>query len=163
MRTRKRTLVELAALVGITALAPLLGARSSKPGAWYRSLRKPPQTPPGWVFGPAWTLLYALSAWSVWRVWQQPRSRTRRAALTLWGVQHGLNAAWSPLFFAARRPRAALVDLGGLLGTSAAYAIVASRIDRAAAWIIAPYVGWVAFAGTLNAGIVVLNRERLRG
>ena len=156
--TPTRSLFSLAVVAGITAIAPILGARASKPGPWYRSLRKPPQTPPAWVFGPAWTLLYTLSAWSLWRVWRSPPSRTRRAALTLWGVQHGLNAAWSPLFFAAHRPRAALVDLGGLLVTSAAYAVVAGRVDRTAGWLIAPYVGWIGFAGSLNAGIVAMNR-----
>src|SRR6187551_689378 len=104
MRSSNRSLLGLAVIAGITAIAPVLGARVSKPGPWYRSLRKPPQNPPSWVFGPAWTLLYALSAFSAWRVWRSAPSRSRRAALTLWGVQHALNTAWSPLFFGAHRP-----------------------------------------------------------
>ena len=161
MQTHTRSWRSLAIIAGVTALAPLLGARHSKPGPWYRSLRKPPQTPPGWVFGPVWTLLYTLSAVSLWRVWQHPPSRRRRASVALWAVQHGLNAAWSPLFFAAHRPRAALVDLGGLLACSTAYAVTAGRLDRTAGWLFAPYVGGVAFAGTINAGIVALNPRRL--
>ncbi len=134
-----------------------MGAKESKPGWWYRRLRKPPQTPPSWVFGPAWGVLYTLSALSVWRVWQAPPTRMRRAALTLWAVQHGMNAIWSPLFFAAHRPKAALVDLLAMFGTSTAYAVTAAKVDRPAAWMIAPYVGWIGFAGSINAGVVALN------
>ena len=110
------------------------------------------------MFGPVWTVLYTLSAWSVWRVWKQPPSRLRRTGVALWTVQHALNAAWSPLFFAAHRPGAALVDLGGMLATSTAYAVVAGKVDRTAAWLIAPYVGWIAYAGSINAGVLALNR-----
>lgn len=149
--------IGLAAALAITAIAPLLGAKSAKPGRWYRGLRKPPQTPPPYVFGPAWTVLYTLSGISVWRVWRQPPSRARRAALTLWAVQHALNAAWSPIFFGAHRPRLAMVDLGLMLPTSVAYTVVASKVDRAAGWLIAPYTGWLAFAASMNAGIVALN------
>lgn len=158
MRLSSRSLVGLLVAAGVTAIAPLLGARASKPGPWYRALRKPPQTPPPWVFGPVWGVLYTLSALSVWRVWQAPPTKTRRAALTLWAIQHGLNAIWSPLFFAAHRPTAALVDLAALFGTSTAYAVTAGKTDRAAGWMIAPYVGWIGFAGSINAGVVALNR-----
>jgi len=159
MRSARQSLSSLAVVVAVTAIAPLLGARSSKPGRWYRSLRKPPQTPPAWVFGPAWTGLYALSAWSVWRIWRSPASRPRRAALTLWGLQHGMNAAWSPIFFGAHRPRAALVDLVAMFTAATAYAVAAAKVDRTAAGLIAPYVGWLAYAGSINAGVVVLNPE----
>lgn len=156
----KRTWFGLAAAVAVTAIAPLLGARVSRPGPWYRSLRKPPQTPPSWVFGPVWSLLYTLSALSAWRVWLRPPSRARRAALTLWAVQHGLNAAWSPIFFGAHRPRTALVDIALMVPTAVAYTAVAAKVDKPAALMIAPYVGWLGFATSINAGVVALNPAR---
>jgi translocator protein len=157
MPSMKRNWLGLAAAFAVTAIAPLVGARVSRPGRWYRSLRKPPHNPPSWVFGPVWSVLYTLSALSIWRVWQQPPSRPRRAAMTLWAVQHGLNAAWSPLFFGAHRPRLALVDLGLMLPTAIAYNAVAGKVDRSAAWLVAPYTGWLAFALSLNAGVVAKN------
>lgn len=163
MVAMKRTWFGLAAAVAVTAIAPLVGARSSRPGPWYRSLRKPPQTPPSWVFGPVWSLLYTLSALSVWRVWLRPPSRARRAALTLWAVQHGLNAAWSPLFFGAHRPRTALVDLALMVPTAVAYTAVAAKVDKPAAMMIAPYVGWLGFATSINAGVVALNPAHSSG
>lgn len=153
----KKSMFGLAVIAGITALAPLIGGRMSRPGLWYRSLRKPPQTPPPWVFGPVWGVLYVLSALSAWRVWKAPRTKARRAALTLWGVQHGLNAAWTPIFFGAHRPRAALGELGAIASTAIAYTVVASKVDKPAMWFILPYVGWLGFAGSINAGVVALN------
>lgn len=69
-----------------------------------------------------------------------------------------MNVAWSPLFFGAHRPRAALVDLVGMIGVATGYAVTAGTVDRSAAWLIAPYVGWLGFAGSINAGVVALNR-----
>jgi len=97
-------------IVGAVIGAALLGARAtgrSRDG-WYRRIRKPRFTPPDAVFGPVWTTLYSLMAWSAMRIKGAPPSPERRRALTLWAVQLGLNAAWSPLFFGARRPGAAL-------------------------------------------------------
>lgn len=142
----------------VAAVAVLGGAASAGgTGAFYRSLRKPSFTPPAAVFGPVWTVLYAAIAVSGYRAWRAPPSRRRSVALGLWGTQLALNAAWSPLFFGLERPRAALVDIALLLPAAAGYAFVVHRVDRPAAWLVAPYVGWVAFATALNAEIVRLN------
>lgn len=157
MKTTARNALGLAAILAVTAVAPALGARSSRPDRWYRSLRKPRHTPPSWVFAPVWTALYTASAIAAYRVWRSGKSRARTRALALWGVQHALNAAWSPLFFGAHRPRAALADIGALLATSAAFLREARGVDPAASWLMAPYVGWVAYASTINAGVVTKN------
>ena len=65
------------------------------------------------------------------------------------------------LFFGWHKPRAALADIGLMAGSIAGYMLVARRVDRRAAWLMAPYLAWVAFAGALNAGIVRRNRWRL--
>jgi translocator protein len=106
-----------------------------------------------------WTGLYALIALSGYRVWREPRSRQRRRALGLWGAQLLLNAAWSPLFFGLRRPLAALVDVVLLTGTAAAYAATARRVDRPAAIMMLPYLGWLGYATALNEEIWRLNRK----
>lgn len=163
MNAKARSLVGLGAIAAVTALAPIVGAKASRPGLWYRALRKPPQTPPSWVFGPVWTVLYTLSGLSVWRVWRTPRTPERRRALALWGVQHALNAAWSPLFFKARRPRAAFADLAAMFAATSGYIVAARKIDPRAAKLIAPYLGWLAFAGSINLGVIRRNRHVVAG
>jgi tryptophan-rich sensory protein len=96
-------------------------------------------------------------AWSAWRVSGQPSSAARNRALALWAAQYGLNFAWSPLFFGARRPRLALVDLCLLFASLVGYTAAAARVDRAAAVVMAPYLGWVGFAGLLNAEVARRN------
>lgn len=122
---------------------------------WYRRRRRRSLLPPPKLFGRVLTALYPLIAVSGWRVWRATRSGgpSRRRALGLWATQLGLNAAWGPLFFGRRRKRAALADAVALLGTVGAYTATARRVDRPAAWLIAPYLGWVGFATYLNAGM----------
>ena len=131
-------------------------------GLWYRLLRKPPFNPPPRVFGPVWSVLYAIMSLSVYRIWRKPASPERTRALAIWGTQLGLNGLWSPLFFGKHAPRAALVDLIGLALAIGAYIRAAAKLDRTAAALMVPYLGWVGFAGLLNAEIVRRNRFRLR-
>jgi benzodiazapine receptor len=146
----------------LTAGAAALG-RISVPvsrGPWYRALRKPSYQPPSSLFPPVWTVLYALIATSGYRVWRSRRP-TRRRALGFWGLQLALNAAWTPLFFGMKRPRAALADLSLLLPAIGAYAWTARRADKAAAWLVLPYLGWSAFGFALNSAIVRRNANTL--
>ena len=143
---------------GAVAASALVGGLTQKSGrAWYRTLDKPAFTPPDWLFGPVWTGLYALMAGSAWRVWRTPPSPARSRALTLWGAQLAANAAWTPIFFGARRPAWALADLALLVAAIGAYVNDARKVDRAAAWMMAPYLLWSGFAGLLNEEIVRLN------
>jgi len=126
-------------------------------GLWYRRLRKPSYNPPAWLFGPVWTALYGLMSWSAYRIWKKPDSPGRTRALQIWTTQLALNGMWSPLFFGRHAPRAALADLAAMWLAIAAYIREAARLDRLAAGLMAPYLGWVTFAGALNAGIVRRN------
>jgi translocator protein len=121
--------------------------------AWYRGLSKPRATPPGRTFGIVWPVLYAASAVSAWRVWRTPRTASRTGALALWGAQLVTNAAWTPLFFGAKRTRLALADLGLLAASLAGFAAITRKVDRTATWLTMPYLAWVGFAGYLNASI----------
>lgn len=123
--------------------------------SWYLSLNRPPGTPPNWLFGPVWSVLYALMAVAAWRVWRRPRYV---GALRMWGWQLLANALWAPAFFGLRQPgwalgvMAVLIVLVGL--TTAAF----SRRDRLAALMLLPYLAWLGYAGYLNAGFWWLNR-----
>ncbi|EYF03421.1 TspO/MBR family protein [Chondromyces apiculatus] len=154
-----RSLLSLAVFGGLTAAAAVVGSRATQPkrNLWYRALRKPAFQPPALAFPIAWTGLYALMAVSANRVAWSPPSPDRTQALALWGTQLALNAAWSPLFFARRRPQLAMADMTALLGTVAAYTRVARRIDPQTTWFMAPYLGWLGFASALNADILRKN------
>jgi tryptophan-rich sensory protein len=117
---------------------------------WYAQLRKPWFNPPPWVFGPAWTLLYAMMAVAAWRV------ATTDTMLLFW-VQLGLNALWSPVFFAFHQTRWALAVIVALLAAIGATIALFRSVDRTAALLLVPYFAWVAFATVLNSAIVALN------
>ena len=157
---QRRSALGMGAFAAATAGAAHIAARSTAGGTqrWYRRLKKPPFQPPRAAFPIAWTALYALIAVSGWRVWRKPSGPSRSLALELWGVQLGLNAAWSWLFFGKRRKRTALADLALLWGSIAGYTAAATRVDKPAAAMMAPYLGWVAFAGALNGELVRRNR-----
>jgi tryptophan-rich sensory protein len=132
----------------------LLIGTFSRPDGWYAALAKPPFNPPGWVFGPVWTLLYILIAVAGWRTWQRAPSGP---AMRLWAGQMGLNLLWSPAFFVLHRPALALAIVLALLVTILAFVRVSLRPDRIAAGLFLPYAAWVGFASVLNAAIVWLN------
>ena len=150
---------------GATALAAGVGAAASpakslRTRLWFARLRKPRFQPPARVFGPVWGLLYPTIAWSGYRTWAAPASEDRRRALRWWTAQLALNALWTPLFFGGQRPVLALADSALLLGSAANYTRVARNVDKTAARAMVPYLGWLAFALVLNAGIVTRNRKR---
>lgn len=160
-KTKTKSLIAATAFATATLAAGALGGRTSRPGLWYRTLRKSKANPPASVFGPVWSALYAAMAYSAWRVWRSPASTERSRALRLWAVQLGLNAAWSPTFFAAKNPRASLAIVATLLPTLGEYVRAAWKVDRLAAAVMLPYLGWSSFATYLNAQIVSKNSFRL--
>lgn len=160
----RKSISPLATFGGAVVAAALLGSRfNPAPGTatriWYRQQEKSPLNPPDSVFAPVWTTLYTLMTIAAYRVWRAPRSRSRDAALRLWFAQLGLNAAWTPLFFGAKKPELALADLLALLTAQVAFVAKAKDADRTAAWLFAPYIAWVTFAGHLNLEIVRRNRH----
>jgi translocator protein len=154
--TRTRDVLGLAAFVVLCFGISALGARAAALALpeWYPSLRKPSWIPPGWVFGPVWTMLYPLIAVAGWLAWRDGRSRF---GPLLYLLQLCLNAAWPWLFFGERRPDLALACTATLwvaiLATIAAF----WRVSRAAALLLVPYLAWVGFASALNHAIWRLN------
>lgn len=144
-------------LLAVTVVA-LLGSLATGPALpWYRTLERPAFTPPDWVFGPAWTLLYALMAIAAWRTWRRRERPGAGLALLAWGVQLALNAAWSPVFFGLRSPGLGLAVIVLLLAALVATVVAFARVDRVAAWMLAPYLAWSVYAAALNFAIVALN------
>ena len=126
---------------------------------WYAGLNKPWWSPPNWLFGPVWTLLYLLMALSLYFVWISPdRSPARRIGIGLFVVQIVLNTVWSIFFFGLQQPSLALVEIVILWITILLTMIYFSRVNRLSTWLLLPYLLWVSFASILNAAIFWLNR-----
>ncbi|CAL9375348.1 Tryptophan-rich protein TspO [Nocardiopsis dassonvillei] len=159
-RTTPSLPAQAAALAVLLALAfgsALIGVLASPDTAGeYARLTRPDWAPTPSVFGPVWTVLYALIALSGWLVWR--RGGLRGTALALFAGQLVLNALWTPLFFAAGMRGTALVDIVLLLALITATAAVFLRTSRTAALLLVPYWAWVAFATALNAAVWWLNR-----
>ena len=145
------------AVVGTAILGSLFNPASGSTREWYSRLEKPSFNPPDAVFAPVWTALYVAIALSGHRVWCSAGGRERTKTLALWSAQITLNAAWSPLFFGAKKPVLALGDLLLLVPAVGLYASAARKVDKPAAWLMSPYLAWITFATLLNAEIVRLN------
>ena len=147
------------ALVGWLALcysAASLGA-VFMPGEWYAALKKPSWNPPGWIFGPVWSALYAMMAVSAWLVWKRGGFVAQRRPLAQFLAQLVLNAAWTPLFFGLHRPGIAFAEIVLLWLAIAATLATFRPVSPAAAWLLAPYLAWVSFAAVLNFTLWRLN------
>lgn len=152
--------VRLLACLALVAVVAAIGGAVTSPAipGWYRSLAKPAWTPPDAAFPVAWTILYLLMALALWRLWDRaPPSPQRRTAIGLFLGQLALNAIWSPVFFGLHAPLPGLVIVLALVVTLALTIRAAFRVDRAAGWLLVPYLAWVCYASSLNAAIVALN------
>lgn len=140
-------------LVVLTFCAPAAGV-VSPPGDWYAALNKPSWNPPGWIFGPVWTVLYLMMVTAAWLVW---RRQGWSRALWIYLGQLLLNAAWTPVFFGAREPGWALVVIVALWVAVLLTMLAFLRASKAAGWMLAPYLAWVSFATALNFTLWRLN------
>ena len=149
-------------LIVICLLCLSIGAAGSfftSSTGWYQNLKKPSFNPPGWVFGPAWTILYIMMGISAFLILQKGLSgRAIQFALLLFTVQLLLNAIWTPLFFGLKSPLLAFIDVVllwfGILVTIVKF----YGLSKPAAVLLIPYLLWVTFASVLNFAILLLNR-----
>ncbi|TGZ06786.1 TspO/MBR family protein [Streptomyces rhizosphaericola] len=148
--------VLLLMLILCYAVAGVGAAASGDAGSTYAALDRPAWAPPGWLFGPVWTVLYGTIAVAGWLVARRP-APGRRPALVAWGVQLALNALWTPLFFAAEQYGAAFLDIALLLAAVLTTALLAARVDRRAALLLVPYLLWVGYAAALNLSLWLNN------
>lgn len=126
--------------------------------SWYRGLRKPALRPPDWLFGPAWTIILGLAAWSAVIAWNAAASDGERTrVIALFAFNALCHLLWSPLFFRLRRPDWALVEVAFLWLSLIALIVGLWPISQMAALLILPYFAWVSFASWLNRAIVRMN------
>jgi len=157
--TTVRSVVGLILWLALCYGAAFLGSLATDPAipTWYAGLNKPPFTPPNWLFGPVWTLLYTLMGIAAWLVWRRRAEWQVWPALLFFCLQLALNVLWSFLFFGLHNPGLALVDITALglliLATTAAF----WPISRAAGVLMLPYLAWVGFAAVLNYYVWRLN------
>ena len=145
----------LALCLGIGALGAAV-AETSVTG-WYADLAKPSFNPPEELFGPVWTVLYVMMGVAAWRVWRAADRDTTRGPLTLFALQLALNLGWTVVFFGLQKIGSAVATIivldVGVIVTALAF----RTVDRLAAFLMAPYLAWVAFATVLNIAIWRLN------
>lgn len=146
---------ELAGIIGSVFTAPSIAG-------WYAGLVKPAINPPAWVFGPVWTSLFALMGIAAFLIWRKGLERRDvKIALGIYIGQLVLNTLWSIIFFGLHSPGGAFVEIMVLWLAILATIIAFARISKPAAWLLAPYILWVSFAGYLNYGIWTLNQEKV--
>lgn len=143
---------------GVAILLGVVGGWMTPIGDWYRTLRKPAWQPPNWAFGPAWTIILGLAAWSAVLAWNAaPDVAARRTVVLLFALNAAFHLLWSPLFFVAKRPDWALVEVAFLWASLVALVVGLWPISQTASLLILPYLLWVSFASVLNYMIVRLN------
>lgn len=125
------------------------------PSDWYQQLNKAPWTPPGWVFGAAWTTIMICFSFFMARLWANPEHR--QMVLVMYIIQWILNAGWNPLFFYAHSTTLALVVIVALTVVVAWFFVKGLSLVQHWAWLIAPYLLWLLIATSLNGYVVFKN------
>ena len=165
-----RQVISALLFVLIVAAVAFGGSLATAPHTegWYADAERAPWSPPDWLFGPAWTLLYAFIALAGFLIWRSgfrgPELRNAaRGTLALFVAQLVLNSLWTPLFFAgfpvlgAVAWWLAMVDIVALIVLVVWLIGAARKWSKVAAGLLVPYVAWLVFASTLNMAIIVLN------
>ncbi|MCI8590229.1 MAG: tryptophan-rich sensory protein [Clostridiales bacterium] len=156
MEKRKFTpyLVSLAISLGTGALSGLL----IKDNLWlYQDLQKPPLSPPGWLFGVVWPILYILMGIGAAMIYTTDKTKGENA-LTVYGTQLFFNFFWGILFFNLNAYLFSFIWLAVLIWLVAYMIIEFCKIKPIAAYLQIPYLIWLLFAGYLNFSIYLLNR-----
>lgn len=143
-------IVFIAAAIGNLATAASIES-------WYVDLNKPVITPPNWLFGPAWSVLYVLVAISLYLVWMSNTNKSKQAAYRVFAIQLALNTAWSIVFFGLQLPWAAVGVIVVLLASILANIAFFYPQSKLAAALLIPYALWVTYAMALNIGVAALN------
>lgn len=154
-RSKLNWILPVVGAVGCLALGTASGLSTvGGDDSWYRAIVKPPGTPPGWVFGPVWSILYLMMGIALGRL------IVRRAWPAVWvfAMQMVLNLVWTPVFFGLHQIAVALAVIGALWFGVLATILFSRKVDGISAWLLTPYLIWVTYASYLNAGLLWLNR-----
>jgi translocator protein len=124
---------------------------------WYAELLKPAMQPPGWIFGVIWPILYFLTGLAFCIILHARGARSRMLAIGLFLSQLLLNLLWSPLFFGRHEVSSAFYVMLLLIVLAVTTTWIFGGIRKTAAWLMVPYLAWLAFAAYLNFEIDRLN------
>ena len=148
----------IAIAAGSAIFVAVLGGLMTDLGPWYANLKQPPWKPPDWAFGPVWTTIFALAAAAGVIGWRRaPTQAQREQLLMLFAANGFLNVFWSLLYFRLHRPDWSLFEVPLLWLSVLVLIVVLARFAKSAAWLLAPYLVWVAIAALLNWQTVKLN------
>ncbi len=154
--TRESGLKQFGSSLAFAYSAGLVGTLLGRPSPnYYRRLDKPPYSPPGWLFGVVWPILYTLMGLAHFLVRRRGLNDARyrdesRRALRMYSLQWGLNSLWSALFFGLKSPFIALAEIALLWASIVATMRRFGKVSRPAAWLLVPYLAWTSFAALLN-------------
>jgi len=139
-------------------LAGIIGAffTTSAIPIWYANLIKPSFTPPSWLFGPVWVMLYFLMGISIYLIWNE--APQNKKIIQLFWVQLVINMIWTPLFFGLRNPLLGLITIILLWILIVILIIKFWKINKTSSYLLIPYLIWVSYASALNFAIFYLNR-----
>lgn len=154
--SRTRLIIGFAGWLALCLAAGVVGSQF-QPGDWYEEIVKPTWTPPSWVFGPVWTVLYVLMAIAAWDVWRRFGFEEAPWALGFFFIQLVLNGAWSWFFFGLQDLALALGEIVVLWAALTVTMLLFFRASVLAGWLLVPYLAWVTFAAVLNFAIWLLN------
>lgn len=159
---KNKQILGFVAWLAVSFIAAAVGSAASiQAGPFYAQLVRPEWAPPSDVFGPVWTILYALMGIAAWLVWRVGGFRAARTALTLFLVQLVVNALWSWLFFGWHLGGAAFADIVLLWVLIIATLVAFWRVRPLAGVLLIPYLLWVSFASALNYSVWQLNPQLL--
>jgi benzodiazapine receptor len=142
-------IIWIAALVLIGSSIGMLTKNSVD--TWYVTLNRSPLTPPNYLFGIVWSILYIMIATSGWLIWRSDRFDESTSPIKkLYIIQLVLNWSWTPLFFSYHFTGLALICLSLIILFVASLIIISYKKINIAALLLAPYLLWSLFAAHLN-------------
>jgi tryptophan-rich sensory protein len=139
---------------------------------WYANLAKPFFSPPNWLFGPVWTILFLLMGVAFYLILEaknasksknknskanEKYSPQQKTAITLFGIQFFFNVLWSYLFFGLKSPFLGFVGIIFLWLSIVVTIISFYQVSKKSAYLLVSYILWVSFAGILNFSVMILN------
>ncbi len=124
---------------------------------WYYDLKKPWFQPPGWAFGPAWTIILGLAGWALYIGLTEASGAQYTAVAVAFCVNAALHFLWSPLFFKLKRPDWSFYENFALIASCVALIVVLAPVSSFAAWLIVPYLVWTCFAQAINYAVMRKN------
>ena len=139
------------------AAAAVGGFASASAGTFYAELVRPSWAPPGWLFGPVWTVLYVLMGISAWLVWRVRGFAGAGTALSVFVAQLAANGLWTWIYFVWKKGGLAFAEILLLWVLIVVTIVLFWRVSRLSSVLLAPYLAWVSFASALTLSTWRLN------